>query len=86
MFDPERYRDKAEVAKWLERDPITLLRTSLADAGQLTDADWQQLQADAEAEVAAGVEFAEAGTPEPLEDLTRFVYSEPGAREEGRGS
>src|SRR6478609_7703275 len=86
MFDPERYRDKAEVARWLERDPIALLRSSLADAGQLTDADWQQLQADAEAEVAAGVEFAEAGTPEPLEDLTRFVYSEPGAREEGRGS
>ncbi|QDW28672.1 pyruvate dehydrogenase (acetyl-transferring) E1 component subunit alpha [Arthrobacter sp. KBS0702] len=86
MFDPERYRDKAEVARWVERDPITLLRTSLTDAGQLTDADWQQLQADAEAEVAAGVEFAEAGTPEPLEDLTRFVYSEPGAREEVRGS
>ncbi|QDY89401.1 pyruvate dehydrogenase (acetyl-transferring) E1 component subunit alpha [Arthrobacter sp. UKPF54-2] len=86
MFDPERYRDKAEVARWLERDPITLLRASLEAAGQLTDADWQQLQADAEAEVAAGVEFAEAGTPEPLEDLTRFVYSEPGGPGEGRRS
>ena len=84
MFDPERYRDKAEVARWLERDPITLLRASLEAAGQLTDAGWQQLQADAEAEVAAGVEFAEAGTPEPLEDLTRFVYSEPAGTEEGR--
>ena len=86
MFDPERYRDKAEVAKWLERDPITLLRSAMEAAGQLTDGDWQQLQADAEAEVAAGVEFAEAGTPEPLEDLTRYVYSEPGARQEGGGA
>mgnify|MGYP003884739853 FL=1 len=86
MFDPERYRDKAEVAKWLERDPITLLRSAMEAAGQLTEADWGQLQADAEAEVAAGVELAEAGTPEPLEDLTRFVYSEPGTRSEGAGS
>lgn len=86
MFDPERYRDKAEVARWLERDPITLLRSAMEAAGQLTEADWQQLQADAEAEVAAGVEVAEAGTPEPLEDLTRFVYSDPGAWQEGDGS
>ena len=86
MFDPERYRDKAEVARWLERDPIALLRSAMEAAGQLTEADWGQLQADAEAEVAAGVEFAEAGTPEPLENLTRFVYSEPGARQEGDGA
>ena len=26
MFDPERYRDKAEVARWVERDPIETLR------------------------------------------------------------
>jgi pyruvate dehydrogenase E1 component alpha subunit len=83
MFDPERYREKAEVAHWLERDPITLLRSAMESAGQLTGDQWQQLQSDAEAEVAAGVEFAEAGTPEPLEDLTRFVYSEPGAWPEG---
>lgn len=86
MFDPERYRDKAEVARWLERDPIALLRSAMEAAGQLTEADWERLQADAEAEVAAGVEFAEAGTPEPLEDLTRYVYSEPGARQEGGGA
>jgi TPP-dependent pyruvate/acetoin dehydrogenase alpha subunit len=76
MFDPERYRDKAEVARWLERDPITLLRASMEAAGQLSAQEWDQLQADADAEVAAAVEFAEAGTLEPVEDLTRFVYSE----------
>ncbi len=86
MFDPERYREKAEVAQWLERDPITLLRTALESAGRLTAEQWQQLQSDAEAEVAAGVDFAEAGTPEPLEDLTRFVYSDPGSWQEGPGS
>ena len=78
MFDPERYREKAEVAHWLERDPITLLRSALEDAGQLTVAQWTELQRDADAEVAAAVGFAEAGTPEPVEELTRFVYSERG--------
>ena len=78
MFDPERYREKAEVAHWLERDPITLLRNALGDADQLDEAQWTELQREADAEVAAAVEFAEAGTPEPVEELTRFVYSERG--------
>jgi hypothetical protein len=30
-------------------------------------------------EIEAAVEFAEAGTWEPVEDLTRFVYSEKGS-------
>jgi pyruvate dehydrogenase E1 component alpha subunit len=76
MFDPERYREKAEVARWQERDPITLLRSSMEAAGQLAGEEWAQLQADAEAEVADAVAFAEAGTLEPVEELTRFVYSE----------
>lgn len=76
MFDPERYRDKAEVSRWMERDPISSLRKALETAGQLTEKDWKSLQQDVDAEVNAAVEFAEAGTPEPVEDLTRFVYSE----------
>jgi TPP-dependent pyruvate/acetoin dehydrogenase alpha subunit len=61
-----------------------LLRAALEAAGQLSAAEWEQLQADARAEVAAGVDFAEAGTPEPVEDLTRFVYSERGGDEDAR--
>jgi pyruvate dehydrogenase E1 component alpha subunit len=76
MFDPERYRDKAEVARWQERDPILLLRNSLEAAGDLSADAWEGLQSDVEAEVEAAVEFAERGTLEPVEDLTRFVYSE----------
>jgi pyruvate dehydrogenase E1 component alpha subunit len=76
MFDPERYRDKAEVSRWMERDPINMLRKVLESTGQLTEKDWKSIQRDVEAEVKAAVEFAEAGTLEPVEDLTRFVYSE----------
>ncbi|MCP8999436.1 pyruvate dehydrogenase (acetyl-transferring) E1 component subunit alpha [Pseudarthrobacter sp. RMG13] len=84
MFDPELYREKSEVARWMERDPILLLKAALEAAGQLPDEQWAALQADVDGEVAAGVEFAEAGTLEPVKDLTRFVYSERnGAATEG---
>jgi pyruvate dehydrogenase E1 component alpha subunit len=76
MFDPERYREKTEVSRWMERDPINTLRKALEDAGQLTEKDWKKIQQDVDAEVKAAVEFAEAGTLEPVEELTRFVYSE----------
>jgi pyruvate dehydrogenase E1 component alpha subunit len=80
MYDPERYRDKAEVAQWLERDPLDLLRTALEAVGHLTEKKWAAMQRDVEAEVQAAVDFAEAGTPEPASELTRFVYSEQGPR------
>lgn len=76
MYDPERYRDKAEVATWLERDPIDLLRTTLETAGQLPAAEWAAMEEGVDAEVQAAVDFAEAGTPEPIEELAHFVYSE----------
>jgi pyruvate dehydrogenase E1 component alpha subunit len=76
MFDPERYRDKAEVARWVERDPITTLRERLQAAGALSDGQWTALRQQVDAEIAAAVAFAEAGTDEPVEELTRWVYSE----------
>ena len=33
MYDPERYRDKAEIELWKERDPITALTDSLRAGG-----------------------------------------------------
>jgi pyruvate dehydrogenase E1 component alpha subunit len=80
MFDPERYRDKAEVARWVERDPIPALRERLLADGRLSDEDWTAMQQEVDAEMSTAVAFAEAGTPEPVEELTRFVYSERGAR------
>ena len=76
MYDPDRYRDKGEIERWKERDPITLLRNDLAGFGVVSDADLEALEAEIAAEVEAAVAFAEAGTPEPVEDLTRFVSSE----------
>jgi len=86
MYDPERYRDKAEVARWIERDPIVLLRQALAGAGLLTDEEWAAEESSVDAEIAEALRFAEAGTPEPVADLTRFVYSEPAFVNDVRGT
>jgi pyruvate dehydrogenase E1 component alpha subunit len=76
MFDPELYRDKAEVAEWKQRDPIPALERQLRSMGLLDDSALAAVGAEVEAVVEAAVEFAEAGTWEPIEELTRFVHSE----------
>ncbi len=76
MFDTELYRTKEEVELWKQRDPIEVLVRHLADSGLFRQADRDALERDVAAEVEAAVAFAEAGTWEPAEDLTRFVTSE----------
>ena len=75
MYDPERYRDKAEVERWKERDPIKMLEAR----GQVDASTIAELEAAVSAEIDAAVAFAEAGSAERIEDLTRFVVSEVGA-------
>jgi pyruvate dehydrogenase E1 component alpha subunit len=70
MFDPERYRDKSEVAQWKERDPIATF------ASRVQASDVAAIRKDVDAEVADAVAFAERGTWESVTDLTRFVYSD----------
>jgi pyruvate dehydrogenase E1 component alpha subunit/2-oxoisovalerate dehydrogenase E1 component len=76
MFDPELYRDKAEVEAWRHRCPITSFFQGCKAQGYLTDADLAEIEHAVTAEVEAAVAFAEAGTWEPVAELTRFVYSE----------
>ena len=76
MFDSELYRTKDEVARWRERDPIELLAGRMTEAGLLDEAGRAALEREVAAEVEAAVAFAEAGTWEPVEELTRFVVSE----------
>jgi pyruvate dehydrogenase E1 component alpha subunit len=76
MYDPERYRDKAEVEVWRERDPIDVWTAHLDELDELGEDDMATLEAEVAAEIDDAVAFAEAGTLEPVEDLTRFVYSE----------
>jgi pyruvate dehydrogenase E1 component alpha subunit len=79
MFDAELYRDKAEVELWKQRDPIRLLQERLMESGLLDVGSRASVDADVDAEIAKAVAFAEAGTWEPVEQLTRDVYTrQPG--------
>lgn len=77
MFDAELYRSKDEVKTWMARDPIAGFLHAME--GVITPEDVETIEAEVAEEVADAVEFAEHGTLEPVEDLTRFVYSEVSA-------
>jgi pyruvate dehydrogenase E1 component alpha subunit len=76
MYDPERYRAKEEVEEWRHRDPLSVFPAALAAEGLLTDAEREAIEAETLAEIDTAVAEAEAAPLEPVEDLTRFVYSE----------
>jgi pyruvate dehydrogenase E1 component alpha subunit len=75
MYDPDLYRDKAEIEKWKQRDPIPAFVARAVKDRRLTDADLAAIEKTVQAEVEAAVAFAEAGTWEPVEDLTKDVYT-----------
>jgi len=66
MADPEQYRTKEEVARWRERDPLSVYGGQLVEEGTITAEEIEQMDAAAIARVDAAVEFAEASPfPEP---------------------
>jgi pyruvate dehydrogenase E1 component alpha subunit len=76
MYDPQLYRTKEEIEQWKKRDPIVLFENFLRGPGLLTDEDRKRLEDEVATELDKALEFAEAGTWEPVEELTKFVYSE----------
>lgn len=79
MFDPELYRDKAEVERWKQRDPIPAFVARMEAAGVLRPDDVTAAEADAAAEIAAACAFADAAPLEPVADLARDVTTPPEA-------
>ena len=75
MFDPELYREKTEVEHWRERDPIRTFTERCVAEGALTDDDVTAIRRAADEELADAVAYAEAGTWEGVEDLTRDVMT-----------
>jgi pyruvate dehydrogenase E1 component alpha subunit len=76
MFDPQLYRDKAEVATWQQRDPIPRFRDWAIAAGEVHADDVTAIEEEIAREVGAAVAFAEAGTWEPVADLMKHVGAE----------
>ncbi|MGZ4104671.1 MAG: pyruvate dehydrogenase (acetyl-transferring) E1 component subunit alpha [Actinomycetota bacterium] len=76
MYDPELYRDKAEVGVWKHRDPIPALEHALRASGDLSDEDMTLMDKEIAAEIDDAIAFADGEPVEAVEDLERFVYAE----------
>jgi pyruvate dehydrogenase E1 component alpha subunit len=76
MFDAQLYRDKAEIEVWRQKEPIIRFRAWLEQNNMIHPEEFERIDAEVIAEIDAAVTFAEAGTWEPIEQLTRFTYAE----------
>jgi TPP-dependent pyruvate/acetoin dehydrogenase alpha subunit len=76
MFDPQLYRDKAEVEARRQNEPIVRFQQWLQTNHMMHPEELPRIEAEIDAEVAAAVAFGEAGTWEPVEQLTRFTYAD----------
>ncbi|MDP2062983.1 MAG: pyruvate dehydrogenase (acetyl-transferring) E1 component subunit alpha [Phaeovulum sp.] len=76
MFDAELYRDKAEVAEWRGKGPIVRFQRWLLENGLIHQSEIDVIEAEAEAEIEAAAQAAEAAPLEPVEDLARHVMAE----------
>ncbi len=80
MFDAELYREKSEVDAWKTRDPIATFTARLEEAGLTSDTVVAALETSVSDEIDQAVQFAEAGSWEPVEDLLKDVYSSAESR------
>ncbi len=76
MFDAQLYRDKSEVEGWRPKEPIVRFQGWLQTNHMIHPEEVSRIEAEVDAEIAQAVAFAEAGTWEPVEQLTRFTYAE----------
>lgn len=75
MYDAELYRTKEEVERWKSRDPIPAFVARLRAWSLIDDAELARLETGVATSVADAVTCAEGGAWEPVEDLTKDVYS-----------
>lgn len=73
MFDAQLYRPKDEIEQWRDKGPIVRFQGWLLENKLIHQDDIAKIEADADAEIAEAVAFAEAGTWEPVESLEKHV-------------
>jgi pyruvate dehydrogenase E1 component alpha subunit len=76
MYDPELYREKAEVAEWKHRDPIAVLADRMVADDQLAPDGLAAIEASVDVEIERAVEIADASPEEDVGTLERHVYAD----------
>jgi len=79
MFDAQLYRNKSEVETWRPKDPIVRFQGWLEANHLVHPDDLARMEAEIASEVAGAVAFADGGTWESVEQLTRFTYAQNAA-------
>jgi TPP-dependent pyruvate/acetoin dehydrogenase alpha subunit len=73
--DPLNYREKEEVERWRQQDPIERVKRVVIERSVLSAAEVEDLEAHVAAEIEAAVEFAR-NSPEPTPDqLMTDIYA-----------
>lgn len=77
MGDPERYREKEEVKKWQDEDPIGIFRKYLLKEDIASESELDDQEDQAETIVDEAVEYAESSPDPENEALFEDIYVEP---------
>jgi acetoin:2,6-dichlorophenolindophenol oxidoreductase subunit alpha len=74
--DPAKYRDPAEVAAWLARDPIILYQEKLENSGTLSAAQADDIVAEWRRQILAAAKgAADAAFPDPNQDFGERLFA-----------
>lgn len=77
MSDPQKYRSKAEVDQWKDKDSIAALASTLMGRDVLTEDAWKTMQKEIKDTVKAALDYAETAPESPLDELHTDVYANP---------
>jgi pyruvate dehydrogenase E1 component alpha subunit len=74
--DPATYRPKGELERWMQRDPIDILKHRMIADKQLDEAEFEEMRGAAEIAVTDAVEWAKAELYPSQDELLKDVYYE----------
>src|SRR2546423_11383938 len=77
MSDPGKYRTRAEIEKYQERDPIKVFTHTLKENGILNDSDISESEAQVKEEVERAVRFADESPLPDASELYTDIYATP---------
>jgi pyruvate dehydrogenase E1 component alpha subunit len=73
--DPLNYREREEVERWRQQDPIERVKRAAVERGALTDAEITDLEQQIAAEIEAAVEFAKNSPDPTVDQLMTDIYA-----------
>ena len=73
--DPGAYKDSAEQAEWLQKDPIPRFARKLTELKYATQEELEQIKAKVDRQIEAAVEFANTSPDPSPEDALTDVYA-----------